>query len=601
MITLPLLLLTCAISPPGTHPEQSHLDALPPTIPWNGKSRELVVPADDPWITPFERSGLIDSPSYDETVGWLEKLVAAAPELEMVSLGQSGEGREVWMVIASADGAFTPEEMRATNRPVFLAQAGIHAGEIDGKDAGMMLLRDMTVRGTKRELLEGANLLFIPILSVDGHERCSPYGRINQRGPREMGWRTNARNLNLNRDYTKLDTPEVRGVIGVINEWDPDLYFDIHVTDGMDYQYDITMDCVGPHGYSPEIAGWLESALFPRLFEDLEAWGHIPGPMIFSVDPLDWRQGVVKWTGSPRFSNSYGDARHLPTVLIENHSLKPYDQRVLGTYVLLESTMRALAGSVEELRRVIRLDRERRPAEIPVSWRASRKPPGTIEFLGIESRVVESPISGSSFVEWLGKPITATIPYIRIDEPEGQVSVPKAYWIPPAWREVIERLEGHGIEFERLEEGRDIEVEVLRLEDPVLGGAPYEGRVTVTCTTVPERRTEHFPVGSVRVATDQPLGRLAVLLLEPDSPDSLFQWGFFHGVLQRTEYFEAYIMEPMAARMLARDPALQAEFEAALAADEELAGSPRRRLAWFYERTKYFDERWRQYPVAREL
>ncbi len=583
-----------------TAPPAEHLDALPPTIPWDGKSRELVVPADDPWITPCERSGLTASPSYNETVRWLRRLTAVSPELVMISLGRSHEGRDVWMVIASSDQAFTPKALRATGKPTLLAQAGIHSGEIDGKDAGMMLLRDMTVRGTKRELLAGANLLFIPILSVDGHERSSPHGRINQRGPREMGWRSNARNLNLNRDYTKLDTPEVQAVIRAIESWQPDLYFDIHVTDGIDYQYDITMDCVGPHGYSPHGAGWMKGTLLPRIFEDLEAWGHIPGPMIFSVNGSDLSEGIVQWTGSPRFSNSYGDARHLPTLLIENHSLKPFDQRVLGTYVLLESTLRLLATQRDELRRAVELDRERRPSEIPVSWRPSSEPPEQIEWLGVESRRVESPITGDTVVEWLGKPVTQTVPLVKIDQPAATVAVPRAYWIPPTWPEVIERLELHGIEMERLEKGRDVPVEMLRLTEVVLGEAAYEGHVTVTCTPVAESRTWHFPPGSVRVSTNQPLGELAVLLLEPTSPDSFFQWGFFLEVLQQTEYFEAYVMEPLAERMLAADPDLKREFEAALAADEELAGDPRRRLAWFYERTPYFDERWRLYPVARE-
>jgi len=504
------------------------------------------------------------------------------------------------MVVASADRAFTPRALRETGKPILLVQAGIHSGEIDGKDAGMMLLRDITVRGEKGDLLDGAALLFIPILSVDGHERSSPHARINQRGPREMGWRTNARNLNLNRDYAKLDTPELQAVIRAIGEWQPDLYYDVHVTDGFDYQYDITLDCVGPHGYSPHGATWMQGTLFPRIWADLEAWGHIPGPMVFAINREDVTQGVVQWTGSPRFSNCYGDARHLPTVLIENHSLKPFDQRVLGTYVLLESTLRLLASQGDELRRAVALDRERRPDEIPVAWRPSSEPPEEIEWLGIESRRVESPVTGNTVVEWTGKPVTQTVRLVRIDEPAATVEVPTAYWIPPAWPEVIERLALHGIEMERLEQGRDVPVEMLRLTEVELGEAAYEGHVTVTCTPLPESHTWHFPPGSVRVPTDQPLGELAVLLLEPTSPDSFLQWGFFLEILQRTEYFEPYVMAVLAERMLEADPELKRAFEAALSADDELAADPRRRLEWFYERSPYLDERWRLYPVARE-
>jgi len=179
---------------------------LPPLRQWSGASESLIVAADDPWITPAEVMQLIATPGYAETMSWLRKLVNASPELEMVSIGRSLQGRDIWMVIASADKAFSAAAMKVTGKPLLLAHSGIHAGEIDGKDAGLMLLRDMTVASRRSELLAKANFLFIPILNVDGHERTSAYNRINQRGPVEMGWRTNARNQNLNRDFTKLDT-----------------------------------------------------------------------------------------------------------------------------------------------------------------------------------------------------------------------------------------------------------------------------------------------------------------------------------------------------------------------------------------------------------
>lgn len=241
---------------------------LPPLQPWNGASRQLVVSKNDPWITPAEKSGFRTTPSYDETVAWLQKLVAAAPELKMLSIGRSAEGRDIWLVIASKERAFTPDALRATGKPAVLAQCGIHAGEIDGKDAGLMLLRDMTLRDRKT-LLDNANLLFIPILNVDGHERASRFTRINQRGPENGGWRTNAQNLNLNRDYAKLDTTEVRAVVRTLDEWRPDLYIDIHVTDGADYQYDITYGWNSPIPHSPSITRWLNTEFRPLKVNSL--------------------------------------------------------------------------------------------------------------------------------------------------------------------------------------------------------------------------------------------------------------------------------------------------------------------------------------------
>jgi len=575
---------------------------LPPAQPWNGASRALVAPAGDPWITPAEKSGLTRTPRYDKTIAWLERLVEAAPELTLVSIGKSFEGRDIWMVVAAADGAATPEELHAGGKPVLLAHSGIHAGEIDGKDAGLMLLRDLTVRTTKPSLLDEVNLLFIPILNVDGHERFSPYARINQRGPLEMGWRTNARNQNLNRDFTKLDTPELRALIQVFNRWQPDLYIDLHVTDGADYQYDITWGYNGLHAYSPATSRWLEDRFTPQVSERLQTMGHVPRTLFFPLDSRDMSRGIAEWTALPRFSNGYGDARHLPTVLVENHSLKPYDQRVLGTYVLLETTLRALASHGDELRQATIDDRNRRLEKIPLAFEVSREAPPEVErFLGIEQRLVPSALSGGLRVEWTGRPVTIELPVFRASRPSVEAGRPPAYWIPSTWPEVIERLAWHGIEMTRLSEPREVDVQVYRLADPELASDPFEGRVRVSAESTTERRTVVMPTGSVRISTDQPLGTLAVLLLEPDSPDSFFQWGFFLEILQRTEYAESYVLEPLAESLLAGDPGLAEEFRDKLMKDAEFAADPRERLYWFYRQTPFFDERWGLYPVAREI
>lgn len=576
---------------------------LPPLPPWDGKSRALVVPKGDPWITPVEKNDLRTTPSYDEAIAWLRKLVAAAPQLKLVAFGKSPEGRDIWMVVASASKQHTAEALRKNGKPTILAQGGIHAGEIDGKDAGLMLLRDMTVRGTKRGLLERANFLFVPIFNVDGHERTSRFGRPNQRGPEVMGWRTTARNLNLNRDYAKIDAPEMAAMVRALHEWQPDLYLDLHVTDGADYQYDITFGFNATGGHSPAIAAWLEKNFAPAVTDDLAAAGHVPGPVEVSgwIEPTDWKKGITSWMAEPRLSTGYGDVRHLPTILVENHSLKPYAQRVLGTYVFLESALRTCAKSQSDLHAAIAADRNRRAPRIPLAWDVDPEAPEeTIDYKGIEMRVVPSAVSGGARIEYAGKPATATIPHPKQNRVTVSVSRAKAYWIPPAWRDVIERLQLHGIECEQIVAARDVDVTMYRLEEAKFESEAFEGRVRVSARPNAEKRTERYPAGSMRVTTDQPLGDLAAVLLEPASPDSFFQWGFFNEVLQQTEYIEGYVMEPMAERMLAADPKLAEEFREKLAKDEAFRSSSTERLRWFYSRTPFADERWKLYPVGRE-
>ena len=574
---------------------------LPPELPWNEKSKSLLVPATDSWATPFEQSGLNQTPRYDEMVAWLQKLLDAAPELKRVSIGTTLEGRDIVMILASSDRQFLPKDFVASKKATVLIQACIHPGEPDGKDAGLMLLRDMTVKGSKHHLLAKANVLFVPIYNADGHERSSKFGRINQRGPLETGWRTNARNLNLNRDYAKLDAPETRSMVRTINQWRPDLYLDLHVTDGADYQYDITWAFASSAQHSPAIARWFENTLEPNLAHDLEAMGHRTARYINLIDNLDPTKGLAGDALLPRFSTGYSDIRHLPALLVETHSLKPYAQRVTGTYVLLESALKVAGEDTAALRRAIADDSAERKSEFVTKWRTSDQPPPRMHFLGVGYNRTESAISGGPKLEWLGTPITMEIPGQPAVAPRETVLRPAAYWIPRPWNDVVDRLRAHGISVETIQETKELTVEMYRIREPKISKEPFEGRVQVFGTPVVERRVEKFPAGSVRVPVSAPFGDLVCALLEPASEDSFFSWGFFLEIVQTTEYVEAYVMEPMAEKMLAEDPALAREFEDRLKSDDHFRNNPQERLQWFYQRTPFYDDRAGLYPVAREM
>ena len=573
---------------------------LPPVPAWNGASKGLLRDASDPWVTAFEADAAHDfSPNYANTRAWFDRLDAASDLIRIEQFGLSPEGRPIYAVIASKDGAaFDPA------KPVLMIQAGIHPGEIDGKDAGMMMLRDIAFYG-KDGLLDRVNLILIPILSVDGHERASAYSRPNQRGPRIQGWRNTATNQNLNRDYLKLDQPEMRAVRGLIVKYQPDLYVDVHVTDGMDYQYDVTYGFNGEDGAysrSPAASAWLDSVLKPAMNDALSAHGHIPGELVFGIDEQDPKKGLGDGGLGERYSNGWGAAAHVPTILIENHSLKPHEQRVLGTYIFIEEALKLMADKGADLRAATASDKTLRPAEIPANFVSDPTPVATRDFLGIRYKTYESPASGRREVRWLGEPDPEIwkLPYYG-SKPSLILKRPTAYWVPATRADLIERLRVHGVQMESIDAPRTLPVSMLRLIDPTLAPRANEGHVQATVKDVKvEARDWTFPIGSVRVPTDQPLGDVAVLLLEPQSSESFFAWGMFPEVLSRVEYIEGYAIAPLAERMMAADPALKAEFEAKLAADPAFAANGDARLSWFYERTPFYDDRYRLYPVARE-
>ena len=581
-------------------------DFLPPVLAWKGTSEALIAKAEDPWITPAEKTGLTETPSYDETVAYLKKLDKASPLISLREFGRTAQGRPLYVVIASKNRALTPEAARRTGRPTLLAQAGIHSGEIDGKDAGLMLLRDIAFRG-KASLLDSANFLLVPIFNADGHERSSEWSRPNQRGPVRQGWRTTAQNLNLNRDYMKADAPEMQAMLRLINEWTPALYIDLHVTDGMDYQYDITFGYNGDastSAWSPQIASWLNRRFRPAIEAALKTAGHTPGELVFEIDDRDPTKGLSIEPAMPRFSGGYGDLRHLPTVLVENHSLKPYRQRVLGTYILLEASMQTLGTSARELQAAIATDRAARPASVPVNWSEGGGGQIARDFLGVTYETFVSAATGGTEIRWLGAPKLYPALPVTLGKADVQLRRPKAYWVPASKSDVISRLKLHGVQIETISSPRSMKLEMYRLINPralpSAGVHPFEGRHTLTTSVKAETRLESFPTGSVRVSTDQPLGDLAMALLEPECRDSLLAWGFFLEILQRTEYIEGYVVAPMAERMLADNPKLKAEFEAKLTADPNFANDAPARRRWFYERSHYYDDRHLLYPVGIE-
>jgi hypothetical protein len=582
-----LLMMTMAAS-------DSHL---PPLIDWKGKSESLLQTS-GPLTTDFELSLGIESPDYATSVQFIERLVAANPtQFSQITIGTSDEGRAIPMIVATEQNQFSPAMLKNNNKPTILIQAGIHAGEIDGKDAGFMLLRDIAT-GKRRDILSKVNILFIPILNVDGHERSSIYNRINQRGPVVMGFRTNAKNLNLNRDYTKLDTPEIRAVLKVINEYEPALYIDVHVTDGADYQYDVTYG-FNPHFSSeaPAISSVLEDSFKPLIDAKLEHYGHIPGPLVFAMDKRDFKKGLAGWVATPRFSNGWGDLRGLPSILVENHSLKPYKQRVLGTYAFFDGVVDAISRHYDELQTALKNERSFIPGKLVVD-RAYAKEPDFISFKGIEYARFDSALSGTKEAKYLGKPLNyEKLPIFWQKEVKKVVDVPKYFFIPPVYANVVTKLKLHGIEVTNVSSFPEgIELKQLSVDEFQFDKLPFEGRMRVSAS-FEGKRIERDIKGWYQVNTQQAFGELAVHLLHPEAPDSFFQWGEFNTIFQRTEYVENYALEPYARNLLKENPNLALEFDALIRENKSFANDPEKRMDWLYRQTPFYDQAYLQYPI----
>jgi len=558
------------------------------------------------WATLAEESGFRKTPRYHETMEYCTRLANSSDWIELTDFGLSPQGRKLPLLIVDKNGNFTPEKVHNSGKVILLFQACIHPGESEGKDAGMMLLRDLCIRKVNTEILDHITLLFIPIFNVDGHERFGPYNRINQNGPEEMGWRVTAQNLNLNRDFMKAEAPEMQAWLKMINQWNPDFFIDSHTTDGADYQYVLTY-LLETHGnMDPGLTQWIENEYIPYIEPAMFSKGFPIFPYVEFRNWHDPRSGLETGPAPPMLSQGYMALRNRPGLLIETHMLKPYQPRVESTYEMTLLTARILNKHFKAFKELIRKADERasskefRDIPYPLNFETDYTDSTMVDFLGFDYEVVKSDLTGGDWFIYSDTPETMTLPFFKKSKPVNEVKIPEAYLVPSEWEFVTEKLALHGIQFSRLNKPVTIETSSYKFKNPQWRQFPYEGHHTLSRFEADEyTEIREFPAGTAVVPTSQPLSAVIVQLLEPKAGSSLLSWGFFDAIFEQKEYSETYVMEKKAREMLAADENLRNEFELKKKSDPEFMKNPWNITNWFYSKTPWFDQKKDIYPVGR--
>ena len=573
-------------------------------------------PMTDPLLrTEAERSNFRQTGRTDEVRRLCEAFASEWPgTVRCIEYGRSAEGRPMLALLASkAD----PRKV-----PVLMLQGGIHPGESDGKDAGFMALRDILADKVAPGALERSAILFVPAFNVDGHERFHRWNRPNQNGPEETGWRTTAQNLNLNRDYMKADSPEMQAMLGLLCEWDPVICADLHVTDGADFEPDISLQAEPINQGDPELfASGRE--MRDELIEKLSAAGSLPLPFYPDFAKTDDpSSGFLLTVYSPRFSTGYFPHRNRFTILVETHSWKDYATRIRVTYNTIVGLVELFAahGARWEVEahqadeNAIRLG----GAEVTLAYRSRWREPTQaggksvvpdesdaeiIEFRGYAYTREPSGISGDLVTIY--DPTTPQIwrvPYRNKVQPLLVVTAPLGGYVIPAGyaADIGAKLALHGIAFERVPDVIDaVRAEAFRATRVSFSNLPFEGRMRATLDGSWSRETHNIAAGALFVPIAQPLARLIMALLEPCAPDSLAAWGLFNACFEQKEHMEPYVAEQVAREMLAAQPQLRTEFETRLAQDAAFAADPTARLDFFLSRHSSRDDRFNLYPVFR--
>ncbi len=538
------------------------------------------------------------SVTYEEAVNYYHSLAAKDDRCKMFDYGKTDCGRPLELFVINEQKVFDRNQIK--KQIVVLVNNGIHPGEPDGIDACVRLVHDWSTG--KITIPNNVVLAIIPVYNIDGALRRSEFTRINQNGPTESGFRGNARNLDLNRDFIKCDSKNAKSFTKLYQTWDPDIFIDTHVSDGADYSYTMTLIDSQKDKLSPAVSDVMQKSIKPFLYSSMEKKKieMVPYVNVFGDDPS---KGMAAFYESPRFASGYAALFHSFPFVTETHMLKPFSQRVDATYEFLLSSMEVADKFINEI--IISRIKSKAASvsqdKFYLNWQLDTTHVDSLLFKGYDIDTKKSEITGKERIVFNhNKAYSRNIPFASNYLPSDSIVKPRAYIIPQAWQEVIERLQLNGIDMQELKSDSVVKAEVNYIENYQTGKNPYEGHYLHSkITTRKEQQEIKCLKGDYLVMANQWKNRYIVETLEPTAVDGFFAWNFFDEILQQKEWFSDYLFEDMAVTMLADNPQLKSDFEERKSRDTVFANDSWAQLTYLYQHSKYYEKSHLRYPILR--
>lgn len=521
------------------------------------------------FTTVFETSNGLETPTYPEVVEFYNQLAEAYTSIAMYTMGKTDSGEPLHLITFNPDRSFESEFSGESRKNVLLINNGIHPGESDGIDASMLLLRDFA--SGKIKAPKNTIIAVIPVYNIGGALNRNSDSRTNQNGPVSYGFRGNARNYDLNRDFIKADTKNARAFTELFRTVKPDLFIDNHVSNGADYQYTLTHLFTQHNKLGGDLGNYLHTSLMTQLQDSLQkkTWDITPYVNVFNSTP---DSGFTQFLDSPRYSTGYTTLFNTLGMMVETHMLKPYKQRVEGTYELMKSFINIAdkdSGLIKELRKNA-LTKYKAGDTYPLSWKIDSTQTSQISFKGYKGTMIKSVIIPSAYI------------------------IPKGYW------DIIDLLDLNEIRVTKIKKDTLIDAEVYKITDYKSVKKPYEGHYLHYQTKI-ETVNEKVAIkkGDYRVETNQEGIRYLLETLEPTARDSFFNWNFFDTVLQQKEGFSPYVWEDMALTFLNDNPEIKKEFEAKKLSEPAFAENWYAQLDWIHKQSPAYEKVHLRYPIIR--
>ncbi len=545
----------------------------------------------------------------NETVTWQEAidmyqwLDDQYEDARLLEIGWTDAGRPLHLFVIDRGRQFSPQEIRESGKSILFINNGIHPGEPCGVDASLKLASDLlSGKDSCAHYLDHTVIAIVPIFNVGGALNRGSFHRANQNGPLEHGFRGNARNLDLNRDFIKLDSRNTQSLVPLLRSWDPDIFVDTHTSNGSDYPYTITLINSHSQRHEPSQARFLDSTLLPFLFEGMDRSPYLMSPYVWSYKRTP-DQGIIAFMDYPRYTSGYVSLYNTLAFTVETHMFKSFEDRVLSTWHLLRETLRfsGLYGSaLAEVKRAAWQEKMMRQ-EFTLQWKLDTSRSDTINFSGYEVKQRKSKVTGQqNYYFDRSAPWEKEIPYYKYFKPIITASVPEYYIVPSAWGEVVERLQLNGVKMDQLSSDSIMELDIYYIESYKTVDRPYNGHYRHYDVETRELRDKvQLLAGDWIIPSKQRAIEYLVQTLEPKGYDSFFSWNFFDEVLFRNEYFSPYIFEETAEDLLKNDPDLKKEFKEKKKEDSKFAENGYQQLRFIYERSPWSESTYMRYPVYR--
>jgi len=547
--------------------------------------------------------------SQNETVTWQEAtemyrwLDESYEEALLLEVGWTDAGKPLHLFIISKGGEFDPYKIRESGKSILFINNGIHPGEPCGVDASLKLAEGL-LSGTDpfAPYLENTVIAIVPLFNVGGALNRSKYHRANQNGPVEQGFRGNARNLDLNRDFIKLDSKNTRSLVKVLRTWDPHIFIDTHTSNGADYPYTITLINSHEQRHEKAQSQFLVNTLLPELFGAMKETPYDMSPYVWSVKRSP-ENGIRAFMDYPRYTSGYVSLFNTFAFTVETHMFKPFEDRVLSTWHLLREMLKFTSNHNGELQRVKNLALKEKINKdfFHLQWKLDTSMYQMIPFKGYAAKSKPSSVTHHPRLYYDRQSgWEKEIPYFKYFTPQITIKVPEYYILPSAWSEVVERMNLNLVEMRPLPADTVMEVEVYYVDQYNTLDAPYNGHYIHYDVEVRKEIQEvQFFAGDFIIPVRQEAIEYLVQTLEPKGYDSFFSWNFFDEILFRNEYFSPYIFEESAEQLLQSDPGLQREFTRKQKNDPGFASNPYQQLRFLYERSPWSENTFMRYPVYR--